>query len=145
KTRGGRVRRSGKGWSCRCPAHDDRKNSLDVAEGAEGRVLLHCHAGCTYAQILAALGLQEKDGFEGNGDGGDRARKPTNYDYTDEQGNVLSRTVRSYPKAFKQCRPDGRGKWIWNLTGVRRVLFHLPQLITATQAGKKIYVVEGEK
>jgi hypothetical protein len=26
-------KRSGRGWKCMCPAHDDQKPSLDVAEG----------------------------------------------------------------------------------------------------------------
>ena len=30
-------RRSGAGWSAKCPAHDDRKASLSVSEGTDGR------------------------------------------------------------------------------------------------------------
>jgi len=56
-------RRSGKGWSARCPAHDDRKASLSVAEGDDGRVLVNCHAGCTVNAITAALGLKRADLF----------------------------------------------------------------------------------
>jgi len=40
------VRKSGSGWSARCPAHDDRHASLSVSSSDDGRVLLHCHAGC---------------------------------------------------------------------------------------------------
>lgn len=29
------VKRSGKEWSARCPAHDDRSPSLSVSEGRE--------------------------------------------------------------------------------------------------------------
>lgn len=51
------VRPVGPGkWVARCPAHDDRHPSLSVAE-ANGRVLLHCFAGCSYRDILSALGL----------------------------------------------------------------------------------------
>jgi hypothetical protein len=32
------VRRSGNGWSALCPAHDDKRQSLSVAEGRDGRV-----------------------------------------------------------------------------------------------------------
>ena len=39
------VQPSGGEWSARCPAHRDRVNSLSISEGADGRVLLHCHAG----------------------------------------------------------------------------------------------------
>ena len=52
------ARRIGQGkWQGRCPAHADRSPSLSVAEGQDGRVLVHCFAGCALTQILAALRL----------------------------------------------------------------------------------------
>jgi hypothetical protein len=50
-----RVRKSGGGWTARCPNHEDKKNSLSIKEEA-GKVLLHCFAGCTFEQIMAAMG-----------------------------------------------------------------------------------------
>ena len=41
------VRKSGSGWSARCPAHEDHSPSLSISEGDDGRVLLHCFTGCT--------------------------------------------------------------------------------------------------
>ena len=52
-------------FQARCPAHSDRLPSLSVAEGADGRVLLHCHAGCTTDAILDALKLAPRDLFQG--------------------------------------------------------------------------------
>lgn len=52
-----RVRRSGTGWQACCPAHDDRAPSLSISVGADGRVLLHCHAGCRYEDVAAVLGI----------------------------------------------------------------------------------------
>jgi hypothetical protein len=49
----------------RCPAHRDRLPSLSIAEGRDGRVLVHCFAGCTVAAILAALKLSPRDLFAG--------------------------------------------------------------------------------
>jgi hypothetical protein len=49
-----RARRSGAGWIARCPAHDDRTPSLGLSRG-DGRVLVHCFAGCTQAEVIAAL------------------------------------------------------------------------------------------
>ncbi len=62
------VRKSGDGWSARCPAHDDRQNSLSVNSGDDGRILLHCFAGCRPEGIVAALGLEMKDLFPDDSD-----------------------------------------------------------------------------
>jgi hypothetical protein len=53
------VRRSGSNqWEARCPAHDDRRPSLSISTGDEGKVLLHCQsAGCSFEEIVAALRL----------------------------------------------------------------------------------------
>ncbi|MBL9030860.1 MAG: DUF3987 domain-containing protein [Phycisphaerae bacterium] len=58
---GAKVRRSGNGWLCTCPAHADANPSLSIGTGDDGRCLLHCHAGCEAAAIVAALGLAMKD------------------------------------------------------------------------------------
>lgn len=50
-------------WIALCPAHDDRNPSLSVGEGADRRVLLHCHRGCDSEAIVAALGLTMSDLF----------------------------------------------------------------------------------
>lgn len=39
---------------CRCPAHDDRSPSLSVRE-RDGKVLVHCHAGCPQTDVIEAL------------------------------------------------------------------------------------------
>jgi len=38
-----------------CPAHDDHDPSLAVAVGADGKILVHCHAGCDQERVIAAL------------------------------------------------------------------------------------------
>ena len=54
-----RVRQRGADqWSARCPAHDDKGPSLSVKELSDGRVLLHCFAGCGVDEIVAAVGLE---------------------------------------------------------------------------------------
>lgn len=55
------VKKAGRGWIARCPAHEDRRASLSVAEGDDARVLLHCFAGCTAADVVAAAGLELAD------------------------------------------------------------------------------------
>jgi putative DNA primase/helicase len=51
------------GWTARCPAHADRVNSLSIAEGRDGRALIHCHAGCTFDEVVAALGISVRSLF----------------------------------------------------------------------------------
>ena len=47
------VRETGSGkYLARCPAHDDRNPSLAIKDGDDGRVLVHCFAGCGTAEVL---------------------------------------------------------------------------------------------
>lgn len=56
------VRKRGPGtWIARCPAHDDRSPSLSIRETDDGRVLIHCFAGCEARDVLAAIGLKFAD------------------------------------------------------------------------------------
>src|SRR5262249_19106128 len=50
-------RRNGSGWMARCPAHDDKNPSLSINE-REGKILLHCHAGCSFENVIAAVGVE---------------------------------------------------------------------------------------
>ena len=54
------VRQSARGWTARCPVptHADRRPSLSVARRPRGGALLHCFGGCSYREVLAALGLE---------------------------------------------------------------------------------------
>ena len=42
----------------RCPAHDDHRPSLSLADGHDGRLLAHCFAGCEWSAIHDALSQQ---------------------------------------------------------------------------------------
>ena len=56
------VKKTGPGkYLSRCPAHDDRSPSLAIKEGDDGRVLLHCFAGCETEDVLSAIGLEFRD------------------------------------------------------------------------------------
>jgi putative DNA primase/helicase len=129
------ARRSGAGWIAKCPAHDDNNPSLSIRD-ADGKVLLHCHAGCAQGDVIDALkarGVWQPERTE-------NSRIVAEYDYTDEDGNLLYQVVRYQPKDFKQRRPDGCGGWIWR-KGSRQVLYHLPEVLEAPI----VFVVEGER
>ena len=56
------VKRTGSGrWIARCCAHDDKKPSLAIRELDDGRVLLHCFAGCAVDDVVSAVGLTLSD------------------------------------------------------------------------------------
>lgn len=63
------------------------------------------------------------------------------YDYTDEQGNLLYQVCRYEPKDFRQRQPDSSGGWKWNMDGVTRVLYRLPQVL----GSQTVVCAEGEK
>ena len=134
-------RKAGKGYVLRCPAHDDDRPSLSLAV-RDGKLLVKCHAGCSQKALivkLRSLGL-----WPVNGDNREPARLGAlidTYDYTDEGGKLLYQVCRFEPKDFKVRRPDGEGGWIWGYGNVRRVLYHLPELLEAPI----VFVGEGEK
>jgi hypothetical protein len=48
-------------WTARCPAHPDKRPSLSVRECSDGRILLHCWAGCETEAVLGVIGLTFRD------------------------------------------------------------------------------------
>jgi len=50
-------------WRGRCPAHVDRNPSLSVRELDDGRLLVHCFAGCDIESVVSAVGLGLSDLF----------------------------------------------------------------------------------
>lgn len=150
--RGCRPRKDGKGWSAFCPVHERdgskaHKPSLSIDQGADGRALLCCHAGCKTDAILEALGLSMVDLFSGSGTilvGNGKREIVAAYDYRDETGRLLYQVVRLHPKDFRQRQPGENGDWKWSVKGVRKVLYRLPELLGADPA-KTVFIVEGEK
>lgn len=148
------VKRCGKGYLARCPVHEDRKQSLSVSEGNDRRALIHCHAGCEPEAILAALGLESRDFFEGRPAAGTQGDDWTphgpaiaTYPYTDEAGQTLFTVCRTASKDFPAWHPDPAKKHgkAWNLTDVRRVLYRLPRVIEEVARHGIVHVAEGEK
>lgn len=160
------VRKGGQGYAAKCPAHDDKKQSLGLGE-ANGRLLVKCYAGCETSSVISALGLAWQDlfdrgitkpSFSSLGASWQRTQPINNtmnhennpkihtvYNYVDESGRLLYENVRYYPKGFRQRHFDASGKPVWNLEGVRRVPYRLPQLIKAKERGTDVFLCEGEK
>ncbi len=58
------VKRTGHGkWLAKCPSHEDRTASLAIRELDDGRILLHCFAGCDVHEVVGSVGLRIDDLF----------------------------------------------------------------------------------
>src|SRR5690348_6325870 len=132
-------KRVGGGFIALCPSHDDTHPSLSIAEGENGQILFKCHAGCTQQEVLRALralglwpSLNEDIGA---------ALKEMTYQYVDENGRPLHRTVRTRDKKFWQEHFDG-GTWVSGC-GHRVVLYHLDEL--TARCKEPVCIAEGEK
>jgi hypothetical protein len=132
------AKRSGAGWIAKCPAHDDRTASLSIGEGENDCLLLKCHAGCTFDQIIKAAGVEPT---RSNGVSRNKTEIVAAYDYRDPRGELVFQIVRKRPKSFVQRRPDGNGGWIWGRGNTLDLPYRLPELLDASE----IFIVEGEK
>ncbi len=100
------VKGSNGQYSARCPAHDDRKASLCISQGKEGRVLIKCQAGCSTEHVVKALGLSMTDLFEEK----PKARQAVAvYQYRDAGGKLLGEKLRYADKHFSWRRPAAKG------------------------------------
>ena len=117
---GGRMTESG--GMVRCPAHDDTIPSLHVTD-ANGRVLVHCHAGCSQDAVLDALMKQGLDLRRARGDGAvsiESYRHPTlgspsrSWPYYDATGRLVGYAARFETPTGKTFRPlvrDAAERW----------------------------------
>lgn len=146
------MRQTSTGWQTLCPAHDDRNPSLSITQGEDGRTLVKCQAGCTTEGVVSAVGIQMRDLFIDSPKTNSVAlrtchapkRIVATYPYLDAEGKLAFEVVRYDPKGFRQRRPDGKGGWFWNMEGVNKVLFRLPQVMRDVRRGLPIWQVEGE-
>jgi RecA-family ATPase len=150
------IRKNGTGYTAKCPAHKDEKNSLSLSEKSD-KIILNCFAHCTVNEICTALDIKIKDLFfesnQQNKQIGEKHTYKSNaakkivavYPYTDERGELLYENVRFEPKDFRQRHYDENGKEVWSLNGARRVPYRLPELIEAVKNGADVWLCEGEK
>ena len=141
-------RQSDGSYRCQCPAHagdplPKRGTHLSLAVGQKGGVVVTCHSHhCGLEEVARAVGLEPEDFMPAPTNG---ARQPENlYPYRDENGTELFFVARFPGKEFRQFQKDAQGQTIWNLTGIRRVLFGLPELLK-TAPGELVGICEGEK
>jgi hypothetical protein len=146
------LKQAGNGQTAKCPAHDDRHNSLSVKRAEDGKTILHCHAGCSVNQICSALGIEIRDLFDNQqiASRKEEWRVLESYQYKDENGAILYENCRLAPlageaKPFRARRYEN-GRMVWNLNGVRRVPYRLVEMLLAVSLEVQYgFLCEGEK
>jgi hypothetical protein len=119
-----------------CPAHDDRNPSLSVTE-RDGRILVHCHAGCPSERVIDAL---KQRGLWPTRQ--PSAARETRYEIRDRDGTLVAVHVRI-------DTPNGKRMW-WErdgrkgLAGLRPTDLPLYGVHRLGDA-REVIVVEGEK
>lgn len=152
------LTKNNNGWEACCPAHEDSRPSLSIHVNGDGKILLKCQSNdCHPANIMQCAGMSASDLFppresSGRAEWGSLA---ATYEYLDEQGVLLFQVCRfekidrgpdgteKKTKTFRQ-RHKKAGEWVWKMAGVRRVLYRLPQILSA-DAEQPIWLCEGEK
>lgn len=158
-------------YHCRCPVHNDIKESLHITQGGEfnnngsKKILIHCKAGCDTGEILKKLGA---DWSEINGQNpreiikkrikmhyrNDRILNGAEifdiYDYQNENGGYLYSKVRfllsNGKKEMRYVQVDYKNETIVSYTrGSNPILYNLPALLESIDRGFPVYIVEGEK
>lgn len=153
----GGVKKLADGYAARCPAHEDQSPSLSVKQGHDQPVVLFCHAGCDQDAILTGLGLTWEDISKPREE---RQRDDTwtpagpasdVYDYRGADGELIFQVLRvpqpGGKKTFRQRVPDVTAKsgWRWSLGDTQRVIYRLPEVLTAIAEGREVFICEGEK
>jgi len=148
--------------SCPVPGHGrgngDKNPSLSIKED-NGKLLFHCHGGCDQHSVFDAVrernllpALQRQE-YSLALIKGELMTMPTleqEWEYKDEQGETLFvkrrfKTNTEKGKTYSLHKVDAAGNRKGSMTGARIVPYRLPELINAREAGRAIYLVEGEK
>jgi hypothetical protein len=117
-------------YQAQCPVHDDKTASLSLKEEG-GKVLIHCHAGCTFQAVMDALGIKKPDGKT-------KATISAVYDYRFANGSLNFQVCRMVPKNFRQRRNETD----WTVKGCTPTPFRLELWHSNAKA---VFIPEGEK
>lgn len=150
-------------WLASCPcgsahAHNDKSRSLSVALADDGKILVHCHTGCSFTAICAALGCKKSDLMPTESEDeklkksiawlakNERLTPVAVYSYDYGEYNDGLRKVRFVDadgkKTFRWIRRDAQTQsgYKWNHEGCPQRLF-----VAGSLGADAVWVVEGEK
>jgi len=151
-------------WLASCPVaghgrgNGDKNPSLSIKE-SDGKYLFHCHGGCDQHSVfdavrernlLPSIQRQEYSLALIKGELMTMPQLEQEWEYKDESGETLFvkrrfKTNTEKGKTYSLHKVDAAGNRKGSMTGARIVPYRLPELINAREAGRAIYLVEGEK
>lgn len=151
QTLGKFTTKSGGGFMACCPAHEDKNPSLSVDDGADGKPLFFCFAGCSQEAVMAAL--QARGHWPSKDDTPEPAQKikqkvVARRDYHNESGNLLYWKERLEPGRngkkdfrFRHKDPETGENAFGHGKHNPHVIYNLPKVLKT----KSIIFVEGEE
>lgn len=135
-----RVRGNGQAQAC-CPLHDDRQPSFSCNVESGVWTCHGCNRNGNAHQLAELLGVEPPDESGSKvSEGSLRRTEVARYTYQDKFGQDYLQVRRYSPKSFLQFRYEN-GEWKPGLKGRPPILYHLPEVLSASV----VYVVEGEK
>ena len=158
----GNAKRANGQWvaSCPVPSHGkgngDKNPSLSVHIDDEGKVLFHCHGGCTQESVFQTIRdmqllpeLEERPDPLANIKPLPKVEFQQEWQYQDEDRVTVfvkhRLRVGETGKTYRLYKVDTDGKRYPTLGDARIVPYKLPELLDAKTAGRIIYLAEGEK
>ncbi len=164
-----RGKRSGKYDLCHCPAHPDEHPSLTVSEAGNGKVLVHCKAGCSQAAVIDALrgmGLWSNNELPHPSRRAAKQSKPhvfascdqaikwiersiggtfaRHWDYETTNNTLALRVARFQISDGKQFRPLHQTADGW-IVGDPLGVLPIYRMLRIRASSGRVFVVEGEK
>jgi hypothetical protein len=118
-------RKVGREWKARCPAHNDRKPSLSIRDGNDGKVLVRCRSGCTQESVITAL----RNRGLWTGKGSKRLKGTASVDTTSSQDRADdAKRSKSATKIWQSTQP-AKGTVVETYLAARGLQLPLPPTI----------------
>lgn len=137
------VKKSGEGFTAQCPSHEDKRNSLKVSQGDDGKILVKCHAGCEFRDIVNALELKQSDLFPANGNNKPKYRE-TIYKIQLSPNDILEH-VRVDEPGGKRFFWRRNGKVGLNGLKLMELPLYEPKTNLLCCDESRVFLTEGEK
>jgi hypothetical protein len=158
----GNAKKANGQWvaSCPVPSHGkgngDKNPSLSIDINDEGKLLFHCHGGCSQEEVFNTIKdrnllpeLTERPDPLANIKPIPKVEFQQEWIYTDEDRQPVFVKQRlkigESGKTYRLYKIDEAGRKQSSLGDARIVPYNLPALLDAKTAGRNIFLVEGEK